>query len=261
MSSFMKRRWLPLVAVAGLIVSSAWAQDQGRTFQWKGKLAPDQVIEIQNISGAIDAESAGGDQVEVTAEKSGPRAEEVKIAVVPSSEGVTICAVYPGMDTDCRPGHSHSSNVHTDQTKVDFHVLVPRNVRFSAENVNGRVTAEHMGRSVRASSVNGSVKVSTQSWAEVSSVNGSVECSMGSADWTGTLKISTVNGSIRLEVPSDLSADVSFRSVNGRLNTDFPLTVSGSFGGRRVHGTIGKGGRELVVETVNGNVELKKSEI
>ena len=250
-----------LLATLAAFAFTAWAQDQGRTFHWKGKLTDNQAVTIRNVSGAIDAESAAGDEVEVTAEKTGPRAEEVKIAVVPTSEGVTICAVYPGMEDDCSSGHWHANNVHTDQTKVDFHVLVPHNIRFAAANVNGRVTAEHMGRSVRASSVNGSVKVSTQSWAEASSVNGSVECSMGSADWKGTLKISSVNGSIRLEVPSDLSADVTFRSVNGRLNTDFPLNVSGSFGGRHVSGKIGNGGRELILETVNGNVDLRKSEI
>ena len=118
-----------------------------------------------------------------------------------------------------------------------------------------------MGRFVRASTVNGSVRVSTKAWAELSSVNGSIDASMGRADWTGTLKISTVNGSVKLEMPGDMNADVRFRSVNGRLNTDFPLSVSGSLGGRKVEGRIGNGGRELVVETVNGNVELKRESI
>ena len=59
----------------------------------------------------------------------------------------------------------------------------------------------------------------------------------------------------------NMNADVRFRSVNGRLNTDFPLSVSGSLGGRKVEGRIGNGGRELVVETVNGNVELKRESI
>lgn len=96
-----------------------------------------------------------------------------------------------------------------------------------------------------------------KSWVEASSVNGSVEARMGTADWTGTLKISTVNGSINLEMPSNLEADVRFQSVNGRLETQFPLTVSGSIGARKAEGRIGNGGRELVIHTVNGNVSLR----
>ena len=114
---------------------------------------------------------------------------------------------------------------------------------------------------MHANSVNGSVRVSTKQWAELSSVNGSIEASMGSADWTGTLKISTVNGSIELRMPSEFNADVRFSSVNGRLNSDFPLTMSGHFGGRRVQGRIGTGGRELVVDTVNGSLRLKSESI
>jgi putative adhesin len=256
-----RKLWLAL-ASAFLLSSYLVAQDQGREFHWSGKLAAEQVVEIKNINGTIAASPASGDQVEVTAEKSGPDADRVKIEVVPSADGVTICAIYPGglfgsSSGSCEPGeHWHGNNVHSNKTKVDFTVRLPENLRFSAQNVNGSVKAEGLGRFVRASSVNGSVRVSTKSWAQLSSVNGSIEGRMGRADWSGTLKISTVNGSVDLELPSSLSADVKFRSVNGRLNSDFPLTVSGTFGGRKMDGRVGNGGRELVVETVNGSVSM-----
>ena len=82
-----------------------------------------------------------------------------------------------------------------------------------------------------------------------------------SGNQTASLKISTVNGSIELRMPSEFNADVRFSSVNGRLNSDFPLTMSGHFGGRRVEGRIGNGGRELVVDTVNGSLRLKSESI
>jgi hypothetical protein len=63
---------------------------------------------------------------------------------------------------------------------------------------------------------------------------------------------------VKLELPADASTEVKFSSVNGRLNSDFPITVSGIFGSHSAHGTIGSGGRELSVETVNGSVELTK---
>ncbi len=233
--------------------------DQTREFHWTGKLSPDQIVEIKNLNGKIEAQGdSNSDQVEVTAEKSGPDADAVRVEVVPHAEGVTICAIYPGRTTGpCEPGeewHSHNNN---NKARVTFTVRIPANLRFAATSINGNVTAENMGRFVRADTVNGSVRVSTKQWAQLSSVNGSIDGQMGSADWTGTLKISTVNGSIDLKMPGDLNADVRFSSVNGHLNSDFPLTVNGNIGGHRVEGRIGRGGRSLVVETVNGSLRLK----
>ena len=245
-----------------LLASSAWAQSD-KDFHWSGKLAPDNVVEIKGVNGRIEAEaSTGSDEVEVTAEKSGPDADEVKIVAVPSSDGITICAIYPTSKGDCKPGRGwHVDNVRGDRTRVHFHVRMPENLRFSGYNVNGDVMAENIGHVVVATTVNGSVRVSTKAWAEVSSVNGSIEATMGSADWTGDLQIKDVNGSIHLTLPGNLNSDVKFSSVNGRLTSDFPLTVEGSLGGRHMQGRIGSGGRELVVQTVNGSVELRKASI
>jgi DUF4097 and DUF4098 domain-containing protein YvlB len=246
------------VIVAGAI-AFAQDQEQGREFHWKGKLAAENVVMIKNINGDIDAEPASGDEVEITAEKSGPEADQVKIEVVNLSDGIMVCAIYPGwFKNRCDEWHAHDS--HGDKTKVHFTVKVPGNLRFEAENVNGSVDAAHMGRFVKATSVNGSVRVSTKSWAELSTVNGSIDGSMGSVAWNGKLKAESVNGSITLQLPENANMEVSFSSVNGRLDSDFPLTISGKFGGHSVRGTIGSGGRNLRVETVNGDVHLRKGD-
>jgi len=254
-----KSRLLLLVSLALTLASAAYAQGEGREFRWSGKLAPDQVVEIKNVNGTIEAEAANGDEIQVTAEKIGPRAEEVKIEVVPSSEGVTICAIYPSASGTCEPGtHWHSGNVHGDRAQVRFHALIPRNLRFTGISVNGNVSAEDMGRFVYAESVNGSIRVSTTAWAHMETVNGSVKGRMGNAGWNGTLKIACVNGSVELEMPDGLSANVDFKSVNGGINSDFPISISG-FVGHSAHGQIGSGGRELEIRTVNGSVTLKKA--
>jgi putative adhesin len=263
---FFRRNWLLVALVTVSLASATWAQDQGREFHWQGKLNAHQVIEIKNINGDIDAKSTSGDQAQVTAEKSGPQADQIKIEVVPTSEGVTICAVYPSSvfggssSGKCDSGdHWNSSNVRGDRAKVHFTVLVPKNVRFSGRNVNGAINAEDLAAEVRANTVNGSVHVSTSSWAEVNTVNGSVHASMGDAAWNGTLKVASVNGAIELRMPDDLNANVSFKSVNGNMSSDFPLTISNNWPvGHTAKGQVGSGGRELVIETVNGSVQLRK---
>ncbi|HTZ95853.1 MAG TPA: DUF4097 family beta strand repeat-containing protein [Terriglobales bacterium] len=257
------RSYLLAAFAVAMMAGAGWAQgqseSQGNEFHWNGKIPAEGVIIIKNVNGDIDAEPATGDQAEVTAEKSGPRAKDVTIEVDQLPDGVMICAVYPGwFQQHCQDWHS--SNIGSDKTKVHFRVKVPENVRLHAQSVNGDVKAEHLGRFVRANTVNGSVRVSTKSWVEAATVNGSIEAKMGSADWTGALKEDSVNGSITLELPSDTNAEVSFASVNGTLQSDFPFVSSGKLTSHMIKGQIGNGGRDLKVNTVNGSVTLKKRE-
>jgi DUF4097 and DUF4098 domain-containing protein YvlB len=250
-----------LLALSAVAWSQEQGTDNGREFHWSGKLPADQVVVIKNINGDINATgSSNSDQVEVTAVRSGRNAEEVKIKVEKLDDGVMICALYPGFfsSSDNCDSSSHWGGSNRNEAKVEFTVHMPQNLRFTGKNVNGGVYAESMGRYVEANSVNGSVRISTQSWASASTVNGSIEARIGRSDWSGSLEFKSVNGSIRLELPLNLNADIDFKSVNGHLDTDFPLTMNGSIGRHSVHGTIGSGGRSLEIKTVNGSGELRK---
>jgi hypothetical protein len=170
----LRRLSLAVTSIA-LLSCALFAQDQGRTFRWTGKLEPDQVVEIKNVNGIIEAQPATGDTIEVTAEKIGRDADQIKVEVVFHSGGVTICAIYPGgmlrgSSGPCEPGDKWHSVGHTD-AKVNFSVGLPQNLRFSANNINGNVQAEDLSRSVRASSVNGTIRVSTKSWVEASALS------------------------------------------------------------------------------------------
>ncbi|MDP9266712.1 MAG: DUF4097 family beta strand repeat-containing protein [Acidobacteriota bacterium] len=255
--------WLFLaVAAVLLFTSNLRAQDsdvriQSDHFSWQQKLAPDQVIDVRGLSGDVRAAGYDGAEVEVTAEKSGADAGSVQIQIIPNAEGVIICAVYPGMSNDCST-RSNRRERRSTRARVDFTVKVPRDIRFVGSTVNGSVDATGLARRGKVSSVNGSVRVQTAEWAEATTVNGSVIARFGKADWPGTLHLSTVNGRIELEIAGDLNAEVSTSSVNGSVQTDFPITVAGRMRRGNLHGVIGKGGRELELTTVNGDMELRK---
>lgn len=237
---------------------------QGEKFEWRGRVAPGKTLEIRNVNGSIRATPATGDEVQVTATKSGRRSDpaDVHIEVVPYDGGVTICAVYPSKDEDrpneCKPGGGRNNTSNND-VEVDFVVQVPAGVAFRGANVNGGVQARDLGGDVNVTTVNGDVDVTAAGAVEAETVNGSVHASMGRANWTGTMAFKTVNGSITVQVPADLSAVLDAKTVNGDIESDFPITVQGRFGPRRLHGTIGDGGRELRLETVNGGIEIRKS--
>ncbi len=250
------------LATTGLALAASGAAAQG-DFHWKGKIAAGKTIEIKGINGDIDA-VAGSGEVEVTGVKSAHRSDpdQVKIEVVPSEDGVTICAVYPSdgrRENTCEPGeHDHTSTRNND-VRVDFTVRVPEGVRFRGATVNGKVDAANLSSDVDATTVNGSIRISTTGYAEARTVNGSIVASMGKATWSDALDFATVNGGITLELPANLSTEVKATTVNGEIDTDFPLTITGKFGPRRLNGTIGSGGRRLELSTVNGSIKLRKT--
>ena len=70
------------------------------------------------------------------------------------------------------------------------------------------------------------------------------------------LSFSTVNGSISLDLPDDVDADLDARWVNGRLETDLPLELIRRVSGRSARRVLGDGGPELNLRTVNGSIPL-----
>lgn len=254
------------VALALSVAAAPQVAAQGSAdFNWHGALAPGKTLEIKGVLGSIKATAASGSEVVVTARKRARHSDpaDVKIEVVPSSDGVTICAVYPTprrarQENSCDPGRGWHSSTDDNDVSVEFTVQVPQGVRFDASTVSGSVTADGLTADAELSSVNGDVSVSTSGVVEASTVNGSIDASMGSATWDGELKFQTVNGRVSLRFPAGLNTDLKATTVNGRITSDFPVTVRGSLSPRQLRGTIGNGGRSLEVETVNGSVEIRK---
>jgi hypothetical protein len=261
----MRTNWItPLVVGATLLASASPATAQA-DFQWHGQLTSGQTIEIKGINGDVRASASSSGEVEVTAARSARRsnAADVRIEVVPHAGGVTICAVYPtapGRSANrCEPGGEGRSNTRDNDTVVHFDVHVPYGVGFVGRTVNGEVNAESLQGDAEAHTVNGSVRLTTTGLAIASTVNGSVNVSMGRADWPSGATFKTVNGEITLTLPSVLNAELRAEVLNGSIKSDFPVTVTGQVSRRRLSGQIGAGGQELNVSTVNGSIKLLRN--
>ena len=250
-----------VVAAAAVPALAAAAQEE---FRWSGKVAAGQAIEIKGVNGGITATGTTGGETELVAVKKGRRNDprEVKIEVVEHADGVTICAVYPseGTPNECAPGKGGRMRVRDNDVNVEFRLSVPAGVRFVGRTVNGGIDARGIKADAEAETVNGGVDLESTGTARAETVNGGISVRFGRSDWTGTLKLATVNGGIDVTMPDGLSAEVSAATVNGDISTDFPITVSGKIGKRKLHGTIGSGGRQLEMNTVNGGIELKKAQ-
>jgi putative adhesin len=247
-----------VVLVSG--ASLAFAQND---FNWRGQIASGQTLEVRGVNGEVNASVSGSGDAEVHATKSANRSDpaSVRIVVVPHSGGVLVCAVYPSSadreTNTCDPGPNNRSNTNNNDTQVRFDVKVPAGVKFIGKTVNGDVTAESLNGDAEGHTVNGSVKLSTTGNARANTVNGSLDVTMGRAEFPEGAKFSTVNGGITLRVPSYMNAHLKASAMNGSIESDLPITATGAIRRGRVDGTIGSGGQELQVSTVNGSIRLR----
>jgi hypothetical protein len=270
-------RWGATLATAGTIPAHAsglsrveritlelpnQAEDQ---FRWTGRVAQGKSIEVKGINGSISAEPASGDQLEVTAIKTGRRSDpaQVNIKVVEHAGGVTICAVYPSDDpgepNSCEPGQGHGRmNVRNNDVKVDFKVRVPAKVDLISRTVNGEINALGLTGNIESHTVNGSINISTSGYAQAKTVNGDISAKLSDANWPGALDFKTVNGGITVNLPSETNSSVDASTVSGDISSDFQLTILGTMSRKHLSGTIGGGGRELNLKTVNGSIHLRR---
>lgn len=235
----------------------------GATWTVHSKLTPKHALWLRNVRGSVTVEATKGDSVFIKAVKSYHSSDTagVRLVAVPSDAGLTVCAVWPGSSGTCTPeGEYKSGGTGRSDVAVDFTVGLPRGVRLDANTMLGDVHVKGASAPLKVRTVSGGIDVETaQGPVTIGSVNGDVHARVrGFAD-TGAVSITTVNGSATLELPPALDADVEAHTINGSISTEYPLTVSGKFTTRNLKGTVGRGGREVRITTVNGSIQLTKA--
>jgi hypothetical protein len=236
-----------VASLAAVLVSTAdpgWAQ--GDRVQWTGSVAQGQSVTVRGVLGSIQTTASDDGLVHVDARISDPSVARVE--VYDHAEGVTICALYSSSQGDCRQS-SREDHRESRDARVDFVVRVPAGVRFVGSTVTGDIDVRGLRSDVQAATVSGRLNIET----------------------TGLVSTATtVNGDVVLQLPMDLNAELRASTVSGTIESDFPITVTGPPGlpdgrriGRRggphsVRATIGSGGPELRVSTVNGSIQLRR---
>ena len=235
----------------------------GATWTYRAKIAPHQWVWIHNTRGSITVDPARADSLQITAVKTYSSSDtgSVHLVAVPYDGGIAVCAVWPGNDGSCRPGKDvRSGRTHGNDVAVDFTVRLPPRVRLGAMTQIGDVHVKGVSAPLFVGTVSGDLDAeTTQGPVSAFSVNGNVRVRMRAFGDTGAVSVVTVNGSVTAELPSRLDADVEAKTINGSITTDYPLTVTGRFTSHSLKGTVGGGGRDVHITTVNGSVTLKKA--
>ncbi|HUM07197.1 MAG TPA: DUF4097 family beta strand repeat-containing protein [Terriglobales bacterium] len=165
------------------------------------------------------------------------------------------------------------------QHRVTIDIRMPREGKVNLRTGDGRISVNHLkgdmdfysgdGRleaddvdgTVRARTGDGSMRVSGRFDAvDVSSGDGHVSLTARAGSrvqqpW----ELRTADGSVELEVPADLAADLDLHTGDGHISLNVPLTVEGKFNGQDIHGKLNGGGNRVVVHTGDGSITVDKS--
>ena len=150
---------------------------------------------------------------------------------------------------------------HMDLTTVDG-PLTARQCKgtITARSVDGSLELRNVQGDISARTVDGTISLEgVFQTLEAGSTDGSIHATVEPGSrMGGEWSIRSVDGSIRIELPQDFSADLEARTGDGHIRCDYPVTVSGSVDKHRLIGKINGGGNLFKVQSSDGSISIIK---
>ncbi len=264
--SIRRRGLVAALALAPVAYAGAQRSEQTSEFKWADRIEAGRTVKVTNINGTVTFRQGTGDRVELIAVKRWRRGDPASVRISAGRDGrdVRICPLYQDQD-DCDDNSDRNRNRrdrrdydNNNDVSVDFTVLLPRGVHVVAGSVNGAVSVSGATEDVEVGTVNGDVTVE---WGRgrltASTVQGSVRARVTTRP--SSMEFTTVNGSVVVELASDIGADVEMTTVNGDIRSEYDMVVRGRWNPSDMRMHVGPaGGPRLRMTTVNGSIELRK---
>jgi DUF4097 and DUF4098 domain-containing protein YvlB len=146
---------------------------------------------------------------------------------------------------------------------------------ITVEKATGKVTATSVNEGIRLSNVSGDMTVETTNGdiiienaqttsLEASTVNGDVTFN-GTMRDSGTYRLTTHGGDIRVGLGGAPNATVFVRTFQGDFNADFPIQLpdgqTARSGSKRFNFTLGSGGARIELQSFNGDIVVARKTI
>jgi hypothetical protein len=211
-------------------------------------LNPNGRVLVQNAYGDVRIIAWDRDEVQVQAVKKSRdpgHLSDARILVDSGQDLVSISTQYVGADAE------HPAT-------VDYRIMVPRGANL--ENIrltNGVLWITGVAGTVKAFSVNGSIKAERLSGqADLSTVNGQVDAEFEQISVENPILLKSVNGPIKLSIPSGAGACVDARNRSGGIDSAFGRSVREA-SGNRLRTVVRSGGPRIQLHNVNGGISIR----
>jgi DUF4097 and DUF4098 domain-containing protein YvlB len=267
MKSLAIRLSLAVLAVALAAVRPAWADEWSKTYTISGM--PELRIETSDANIKVTAWDQNAIEAKVITTRYKIGEGGIRIDERQSGDRVEIEVHYPRHEFHFMDVGGH---------RVDIIIQMPREGKVNLRTGDGKIEVAslkgdmelHSGDgSVTLDSVDGKLHATTGDGhisasgrfdeLELKTGDGHVDvrATSGSSLAAGW-RLETGDGSVSLEVPGDLAADVDLHTSDGHIDLDMPVTITGMQHQNDVHGKLNGGGSQLTIRTGDGSIHLRK---
>jgi DUF4097 and DUF4098 domain-containing protein YvlB len=267
MKSIAVRLFLAVFAVSFAATLPARADEWSKTYKISGK--PDLRVETSDANIRVTAWDQSTIEAKVITSRYKIGEDGIRVDERQNGDSVEIEVHYPHHNFNFEWGNGH---------RVDIVIQMPREGKVNLRTGDGRIEASgikgeldmHTGDgSIELNSVDGKLRATTGDghiqangrFDELALKTGDghvdVRANNGSTLASGW-RLETGDGSVSLEIPPTLSADVDLHTSDGHIDLDMPVTTEGKIRTNDIHGKLNGGGSLLSIRTGDGSIHLKK---
>jgi DUF4097 and DUF4098 domain-containing protein YvlB len=192
--------------------------------------------------------------------------------------GLTVEEHQTGDTVEINLRFPHEFHMDGFTSRVDIEIHMPRKGRVNLHTGDGNIELADFSGQIDLSSGDGSE--------EIHGVEGSLHANTGDGHINADGRFDTLNlktgdgrldiraaagskvaeewtlhtgdGSVSLELPQDLAADVNLHTGDGHIDVDLPIATEGRISGNDVRGKLNGGGNMISVQTGDGSINLHK---
>jgi Putative adhesin len=263
----MRRLTLAIWLIA--LCTFARADEWSKTFNLTGK--PDLRVETSDANITVDVWEQSVIQAHVTTESYKIGEHGIQIEDQQSGDSVALTVRFPHHYVAFEVRHHHHAvnidihmpregqvNLHTGDG--DIHLSGVKG-SMVVESGDGHQEIESVDGTLKAHAGDGHIRTTGRfDGLDVSTGDGRIETKvLPGSTVAGGWNFHAGDGSITLQIPDNLAADVELHTGDGHINVDLPISVSGRMATNRVHGKLNGGGNLLTVRTGDGSITLEKS--
>lgn len=262
----MKRLSLLTLVLSFAAVLPAFADEWTKTYTLNGK--PELRIETSDANIRVSTWDQNTIEARVVTSRYKIGEGGIRVEERQSGDTVEIDVHYP----------HHAFNVEWGSHRVDIIIQMPREGNVNLRTGDGRIdiaglkgdmTLRSGDGSENIDGVDGKLHATTGDGhiqangrfdeLELKTGDGHVDVrarsgSVLAAGW----RLETGDGSVSLEVPGDLAADVDLHTSDGHIDLDMPVMAEGKLQQNEIHGKINGGGSLLLIRTGDGSIHLRK---
>jgi len=267
------------------LAGATQADEVAKTFTVTGHAK----VRVETDDGAVRVSTGDIKQVEIRVVYSGYKLDrDLRVSTEQSGDSVEVTAKTSG-------GGFWNWGVRHTSLRVEVHMPKDADLyvhtgdgSVEADSINGNVDLSTGDGSITVQGVRGTMRFHTgDGHVEARGLDGQVDASSGdghisvegrfdslkikTGDGSVTARanagskmasswsIYTGDGSVEMEIPGDLQANIDASTHDGHISVGLPVMVEGTFSSSKFQGKLNGGGQALTIRTGDGSIRLNKT--